>query len=165
MGTKIYNSELTQGMINNAKIASSVDPIPSELSEKVVPVMEVNPRLLKTTNIVRHAISTSSGSSTIYTTEENKDFYLTGAVYSYHVNATADATIGQIIATIDGVARRILGFAKITTTAVVNTVTISFPFPIKIDRNTTITINTTFTLGSVTHEGFIYGYTVDNANA
>jgi hypothetical protein len=45
MGAKIYNSNLTKAIVDGAKLQISEGGIPSEIAEKVVPTMEVNPNL------------------------------------------------------------------------------------------------------------------------
>jgi hypothetical protein len=50
---QIFNSELKKQLIDGAKLQTSKDVIPSQLADKVVPVMEVNPKLLKYCGINR----------------------------------------------------------------------------------------------------------------
>jgi hypothetical protein len=73
----INNSELTNQMVESARIQLSNDKVPTELAEKVVPVMEVNPKLIRYANKVLYSAATSDG--TLFTVPTNKDFIITAA--------------------------------------------------------------------------------------
>lgn len=165
----IHNTDLTKELKDGGKLQQLRDVIPSQLADKVVPVMEVNPKLLRRSNIVRSGGSITAGSATIYTTPGDKDFYLTACSASFIKDAANDNATGRfnaIVATVEGIAQNLISFAVLTLTAQQQTVTISFPTPIKIDKNTAISIaSTTIGAGSFAKYGNIVGYTVDNINA
>ena len=81
-------------------------------------------------------------------------------------DATCDAAIGnqiQLNATFEGAAIVIAGIAGLTTTAQNSTITQSFNNPIKLDRNTTISISgNSYTAGLRSNSCCIMGYTVEN---
>lgn len=139
----IYNSQLTRELTDAAKIQVSRDKIPNQLAEKVVPVMEVNPKLLRRANIVRSGTATGTGASTIYTTPSNQDFFLTHAELSIIKDAASDYATGgyPLNVTIDGVTRSILIISILTLTAQNQTVGIAFNTPVKLDRGSTIALN------------------------
>ena len=167
MGAKIYNSELTRELREGARLQTSVDPTPTEIAEKVVPVMEVNPKLLKIINAHKYnEIATASGFN-IMTTPIDKDFYLCNLDYSLIKDATSDMTSGTtyISAIINGETIRLCVFQTITLTAQQVYVNISFPFPIKIDRGTNIASPSTgATVGNCRRAGSAHGY-YENINA
>jgi len=154
---KIYNSELTNEIVRAARIQQNVDEIPSELSNQVVPVMEVNPRLTRTVSIVR---SLMASTGTIYTTPTNQDFYLTGSI----ITGAAVGTQAQLTAVING-ATQIINFAEIIegTGTYVGVVAVTqgnqnCNFPIKIDRGTAIALPNPASC-------IIYGYIDESSKA
>lgn len=139
---KIYNSDLTKGLAKNAGIQQNTDKIPNELAEKVVPTCETNPELLRKITIVRDITITDSSSGTIYTTPTNQDFYLTDVQMDGFKSAAAGTTEFYITVTINGATKKIISMHHPTTTAINNLhAEKSFLLPIKLDRNTNITLN------------------------
>ena len=136
----IYNSDLFKELASAGKIQVSVDNIPNQLAEKVVPVMEVNPKLLRRTEIIRHNDATNATSASIYTTPANADFYLTHLTISTMKDAGSTATFSAISCVIDGITRYAATLGFITLTASRDSLSINFSTPIKIDRNTSIGI-------------------------
>lgn len=141
--------------------------MPSELAEKVVPVMEVNPKLLRRCNIVRGGNQSTTGTFTIYTTPTGKEFYLSAATLSLTKDAACDASSGVVsmFATVDGVSQTIVRLSVLTLTAQDKEIALTFSVPIKVDANTNITVGGAFTAGNLIRGGSIIGYTVDNPNA
>lgn len=155
---KIYNSQLTKELTEGGKIQTAFDKVPSELAEKVVPVMEVNPKLLKPVDIVRDVVRTSTGTDTLYTTPTDQDFYLTNIVFSVTGDAANDGTYNRIQAYVGGVQRNMVSIRKTTLTAIQEVVTITFPKPVKIDKGTSITQQAAFSAGTGAMHGTIYGF-------
>jgi len=135
---KIYNSECTKGLAQNAGIQQNVDKVPNELAEKIVPVFETNPELLRK-GFVRHATLTAD--ATLYTTPTNQDFYLTNIVLSNTKDAASDCSGVHISATINGANVRLCQITGITLTAGSMNISRTFKEPIKIDRGTNITVS------------------------
>ena len=161
----IHNSELFKELKNGIKLQQTRDTIPNQLAEKIVPVMEVNPKLLREIDIVRHAVQTTTGSITLYTTASDTDFYLSTIYASFIKDATCDSATGsiQIATTTDGTARRLLDFPIITLTAQDNvSEVIAFPIPVKIDKGVTITMSGTFTVGVMVRSCGLTGFNVYN---
>jgi len=157
----IYNSDLTSEIIKAIKAATARDSMPYQIAEKVVPVIEVNPSQNRVANIVRVNVAVNATTATIYTTPTTKDFYLTGASLSLIKDATATSTRSYISIVIDGLNTGILDITGITLTPQNQTITISFPTPIKIDRGTNINIVNTTNVANVNARGDIIGYTVE----
>lgn len=162
---QIYSSDLTKELRDGAKIQIAIDKIPNELAEKVVPVMEVNPRLVKIARIVKGSVASNAVSTTIYTTPSDQDFYLTSATLCWTKDATATTTEISLKAYIDGSNPRILSVGTITLTAQTGEIGNNFPHPIKIDRGTAITIAASTAIGNFTAAGCIQGYLEDSSNA
>jgi len=158
----IYNSELTKEITDGAKIQTSHDLVPTQLAEKVVPVMEVNPKLLKYCNILKQVNSSSSGNTVIYTTPANKDFYLTCIVLSTQTDATSDGTSLNIWGAIRGKTGSNLAFIpKLASTAIHTNLVIPFPVPILLEKSENIILTQTFSVGAQNTSATVIGYTVD----
>ena len=154
----IYNSQLTKELVAGAKIQTSKEQAPTQLAEKVVPVMEVNPKLLRVCNIVRSTLLIAP--TTLYTTPTDRDFYIVSA---WIQASGAEASASRIITvTIDKVAQVLLqnlifGGGTATTCPTTSN-SINPVFPIKLDRGSNIVISGTGANGAVG----IIGYTVEN---
>lgn len=163
----IYNSELTKELINAAKIQTSRDIVPNQLAEKVIPVMEVNPKLLRRTNIMKASTKTTTGTQTVYTAPTDKDFYLTDLQLAWSKDVANDGISAFWVITIDGdsATTNILRLYGQTLTANQIVETISFSNPIKIARGSTLSISHSFTVGASSIAGSLFGYTIDNPNS
>lgn len=164
-----YNDTQAKDVINNLidglKLNPVTDSIPHAVIPTIQPTFEVKRRVC---NIVEGNAGASSGSAvTIYTTPSDKDFYLVGANLTMSKDAACDTTTGslQLSATINGTVKNILRMSHTTLTALQGNVSISLPVPIKIDRNTAITIITlSFTAGTFSRGANIIGYTEEAGN-
>jgi len=127
------------------------------VSEIIQPVIKI----FSPCNIVRNGASTASGSLSVYTTPQDKDFYLTCASFGISKDAVSDISSGGkgLNAFIEGVSRSIIILPVLTLTAEHDQITINFQPPIKIDRNTSISSNITTTVGSCVRTISIVGYT------
>lgn len=153
---KINNTELTKGIVKNAKIEQGLEQVPDELASKVVPVMETNPQLLRTINVIKN----QNGAGTIYTTPTDKDFYLTSASLSVTGTGAVSGT-GTITAFPKGQASTIMCACLVESVAGAadsNSNTITFPFPILLERGSVIAA----TSSSLNIKSFVItGYTVE----
>ena len=137
-----------------------VQNIPQLDTSKISLVANVNPKDLRRINIVRYANAVNSGSGTIYTTPTDKDFYLCYANLGIIKDATSTSTEESLRIVIDGATQRLMTIPSITLTAQSQNVFISLNNPIKIDRNTAITINGSSATANITLNGSIAGYLV-----
>lgn len=112
-------------------------------------------------NIIRNATGTNATSTVLYTTPSDKDFYLTNASLSLIKDATATSNISTITVVVEGVTQRIISIIGLTLTAQAETNYKNFNIPIKLDRNTAITITHSTNVGNVSANGIIMGYTVE----
>jgi hypothetical protein len=135
----------------------STDMIPAEVGNMLVPVIPIE----RTTNIVKGLNGTATGSTTIYTTPTDKDFYLNQIHISWATDVVCDSTGMSMTITIDGVAQGLIRMNKIALREYYTNETIVFKNPIKVTRGSIISINQTFTVGTMNYSAFIYGYTVE----
>jgi len=157
----INNSDLKKNLIEGAKINIVTEAVPSELGKTVVPVMETNPKLLRICDIIKYGVCSDSTVSAIYTTPADRDFYLTACSLSLIKDATAVSNISNLQVYIGGIAINVLAIAGITLTAQNGSMSLSFPTPIKIDRDTAIAIRNSNATSTVNSVGTIIGYIVE----
>jgi hypothetical protein len=166
MGAKIYNSNLTKELIEGARLQQNQSGIPSEIAEKVIPVMEVNPKLLRITNYSGLINGTATGNITAVTSA-TKETYITDLVISVIKDVVCDVTTGriQLAAVINGQSINLASIAVIALTAQNINLSISLVNPLKVDLGSTITFTGAFTAGVMSRSVVILGYTIDNITA
>jgi hypothetical protein len=155
---QIYNTELTKELIAGGGIQTSRDNVPNQLADKVVPVMEVNPRMLRTCNIVTSNITATTGNVTIFTAPTDRDSYINSAYLSMAKDVTCDGTSISLTAIIQGITVNLLSIRGITLTALNQTLSISYPAPIKIDKGSLVLMTFTFSVGVVVKGSGITGF-------
>jgi len=154
---------LSKELIDGAKIQINQDVVPNQLAEKVVPVMEVNPKLLRRCNILRTGTRTTTGLGTIYTTSATKDTYLVAATLSMTSSALADNVIGYLTVVCEGQAEtRLLIIEKETLTAGSQVTNLSLSIPIKLARNSSTRYASTFTAGAVSISATLLMYEAED---
>jgi hypothetical protein len=162
----INNSDLFKELKEGARLQQLSGKIPDKLASSIVPVMEVNPKLLRRIDTLQGTMATATGTMTPFTTpNSNRDFYLSAVHFAFIKDATCDVATGRInlLATIGGVTNTIIvSLPCITLTAQSENAIIEFPTPIKIDRNTSINSPITYTAGTMVRTAMVYGYFVDN---
>jgi hypothetical protein len=166
---QVYNSDLLKELRDASKLQQLSESIPNQLDTKIVPVIEVNPKLLRVVNIIRGTAKTTTGSATIYTTPTDRDFYLTAITFAVTKNAACDVASGRygLQMYIDGAAQ-VIGMVSVQTLTASDIATsMTFDTPIKIDRNTSIVTagGVSFTAGAMITTTSILGFTVENTNA
>lgn len=158
----IYNSQLSKELQDGAKIQINRDVIPNQLAEKVVPVMEVNPKLLRRVDYVLTGSRATTGGVTLDTTKTNADTYIVGGTLSFSKNAACDGASGEIVfisAVINGQTIKFANMAGTVTTEENGSVAFSMPFPMKVDRGSQILLNGAgFTAGVRSIAASVYGY-------
>lgn len=161
----IYNTALFQELKDGAKLQQLTDVVPSQLADKVVPVMEVNPKLVRVCDVIKRATTTTTGATTVYTIPAGIDFYLNSIILSNSTNVVNDGVAATARGTIEGVVVNLAEIGYQTLTARSDTITLSFPRPVKIDSGTTIQVTHTFTAGASVTSCLITGWQVENARA
>jgi hypothetical protein len=162
---QIYNSDLTKELIEGAKIQTAFDVVPNQIAEKVVPTMEVNPKILQKLNYAHSNTATNATSVTIYTTPTDQDFYLSAVTLSLIKDVTSTSVKSAVTATINGVAQDLLSIPGITLTAQTAQISLSLPRDLKIDRGTNIVVTNSTNVANILATGVIFGYLVYNTTA
>ena len=164
---KIYNSELTKGMAKHARIQQNIDKIPNELAEKVVPVMETNPEILRENSIIASGAAINNTSGLVYTSSTTMETYITGYQISFIKDAGSTCSVIRAYLTPEATNASI-AFARIsclTGTAQSGEVSYTFKNPVKLVKGTSITINPDTNAANCTASLCVYGYTIDNPNS
>lgn len=161
----IYNSDVTKELIRVGKLQINRDKIPGELAEKVVPVVEVNPALLRKVNWGKSVKSTTTGATAVLAAAENKQIYLTGATLGLAKNAACDIATGSLTidVSIEGQTLNILGLPIATLTASSEAISVNFNPAIKIDKGSAIyQTSLTWTAGAASRYSSVVGYYVED---
>jgi hypothetical protein len=144
MAYRNQNSRITQE-IKAAAGLSELTGYPQQISESIIPVITVNKKYC---DIVKVAVA----AGTIYTTPANKNFYLCNVIAA---QTTPDEII-EVTITIGGVAVKIIDLTIALASTAGSTCVLNLVYPVKIDRNTAITLT-----GAGTASATIIGYTED----
>lgn len=144
----INNSELTKNIIDGARIQTSYDKVPNQLAEKVVPVMEVNPKLLKSSIVLANITKTSTASDVNILSTGKNDVYLTSIAIANRQNVDCDNVSFYITGKFNGQTLRIFNRTKASVTIDVFHDQITFNPPLKLDRNSELLYTLAFTVGT-----------------
>lgn len=156
---EIYNGDTIQELIRAGLLQSSFD-IPKLLAKEIIPTIEINPILSKFCDIVRNASITNTTQATIFTTPDDPQisFFLIACSLSVIKDVLSTSTLTQIDIVVDGANRQVLNISGITLTAQNSTISIVLPHPLKIDRNTSITLNNGTAIANIRADASIVGF-------
>lgn len=157
---ELRNSDAVDKLIKDSGIQTSVDVVPKNINQSIQPTLQVNPN--DNPNLLKGLVKTTTGAGVIYTTPEDKDFYLHSACLAYSADAACDCTNYSIqVQPKNGAAANLLQLRKETTTAGNGVVTISLSNPILLKRYSNIILAGTFAAGTTTFSGDIVGFIRD----
>lgn len=152
---KITNSDLTHELVDGAKIQTAFDRVPNELAEKVVPVMEVNPKLLKNCTILINS------SANTYTVPAGKILYFCGFNMNAYSNTANNGTLSITFTGEDGASKSFSCSTLATAgTHVSSRVDLQRPFRV-LAGGTVVTAQSLTSLATIQW----WGYTEEIANA
>jgi hypothetical protein len=152
---KHYNPTITQDVLRIFNLKSG-DPLSSEIADQII----ANVPIVRQCNIIKHATGSATTTS-IYGTPVDKDFYITACVLSVCKDVTATSNSTWIQATLEGLPIKLALIAGIALTPQSEVISVSFPNPIKVDRNTGILLNNATNVANIRAEATIMGYTVE----
>lgn len=155
----IHNTDLTKELKEGGKLQQLRDVIPSQLADKVVPVMEVNPKLLRRTEV---SFSRTSTAGTIATLPAGRDFYITGFTLGVLKLVTDTGTDASLTVVVKGETIKLAVIPGITLTAQDQIIALNLTAPIKVDQGSNL-ITAGANISKIT--ATILGYYVDNPNA
>jgi len=152
--TRHYNPSIVQHA-NRILASKGGDFLSDEVMPNIQPVIPISP----VANISRGSGMTNALTSALFTTPADKDFYLTSAVLSVSKDVTSTAVAIDFRVVIDGASQTPIRISGITLTPLQATVPLVFNPPIKIDRNTAISINANTAVANIRVDGSLTGYT------
>lgn len=154
----IQNTEVIQSVREAARLSLS-EGFPTQLQGNIVPVVDVTPDFHKK-SIISSSSPTTTGATTILTTDAERFTYITAVQLGLVKNATCDVATGVIAVTgvIDGTTTTIAAIPVLTLTAERADIQIQFREPIKLDRNTAVSLTGTFTLGAMARTATVARY-------
>lgn len=150
---KHYNPSITEraNRIFNLKNGDGM----SEEIDGPVAVIPVSPIC----QLVKNVTATTSGNTTIFTTSGSKDTYITAVHMSVNTDAANTGGGTRVTAVIQGVTVELCRIAKLSTgLAIQRDTSISFPFPVKLDRGTTVILAHDFGAGTANFAATVVGY-------
>jgi len=168
---KINNADITKNITDELRIDTVIEAAPTDLGKTVVPTFVVNnvQKVSETydyvneTQIVRSAtiLANSEITQTLFTTAnlDNEDFFLVGCHLSKGQNSSYTGQEVSISVDIDGTTQKVLllhGLNGLNES--VAGLSTTFPRPIKVDRNTAITLDVTNNSSTMRAGGGIYGF-------
>lgn len=152
---KHYNPTIAEDLTRlfNLKSLDSV----SDLGETILPTVEIK----RFCNIVKAGAASNSTTSTVWTTPSDKDFYLCAASLSTIKDVTGVSNNAKLNIIVEGATVAILSISNITLTVQHSNMTNTWFNPIKVDRNTAITVTNSSATANVRSDATIQGYTVE----
>lgn len=159
---RINNGEVSKEIREVADIQNAAEPIPTELSNQVVAVIDINPKHSRYMNGYYSISQAATGTSTLGTTPTTKDFFITGASLQLRTDATADNTSAALTCYAENGANiNLIFLRKNTTTATQENQFVQFAIPIKTKRGTIIEQGTSFAAGGCSLSSQVYGFFVE----
>lgn len=156
------SSELSKEILNASKVSGHL--VPRNLAGQIVPVIEVNPKIVKDARVASSVVSDATSGS-ILVANALQDVYICSAMLTVVKDGANTSDYARITCTQGGAIRTILQIALIPSTVGSDALTISFPHAIKIDRNTAVNIGMTNGTASIDAYGSISYFVDECSNA
>ena len=156
MGAKINHSGVIARILQACKINQLVDKVPHELAEKVVPVLVSNPEK----HIQRTSGALNDGTTgTISTVSTTKKTFITGCVLSVAKSALNASLFSSVTITPVGSSASTLLLIRYEPSTVGQfTQTITFPFPIEVEKGSDLTLTNSNGTASIDTSGIVFYY-------
>ncbi len=145
----IQNGELVSNVRDQLKIQ------PNDSLSPVNIVYSMNPFAAQ---IVKNGTSSTTSDVTLYQTPNNKDFFLTHVSLSVTKDAACDCVGVRLYIYSGGAQVYVIYLRLLTGVATNDNFSLSFPFPIKVDRGTAVYMSGSITAGTIAKTGFISGF-------
>ena len=159
----IQSKEVIDKISDELKIQPSLE-IPRQLGKDIQLAYEVNPRIL--TNLAVTLDRAASGGLTIFTTDTERDTYITGVIHTFSKDVACDVASGVNKITVEdvsGLSFAISEIAILTLTAEAETVHATLKHPIKLKKGSLVLLggNNSFAAGLFSRAVTVIGYTTD----
>jgi len=152
---KHYNYELPQQIADIFKIKG--EELPQNISDDINLIYDIRPQItdINTSNAF------NATSATILTTPSTVDYFLVGATLTVIKDATSQSVTSTIQANVNGTARSILVIGGLSLVPQSESISVMFPTPVKVERNTAITVTNSSNVANIRASAVIYGYRVE----
>lgn len=157
---RINNADLKRAFSDSTKTQLSEQPNLIDNS-KVTPVIDVTPLNHKTLDFGIAVSADNAVAATLFTSSANADTYLTSGTLGWIKDATSTSTLATIRAVVNGGTFILAAIPGITLTANAQTISFVLPYPVKIDRNTAVTLTSSTNVANIKITGVIHGYIVN----
>jgi len=153
------NTDVSRKIRDGLKINQATDEVPTKVANSIVPVFVSNPD--RQIMVGTGSVATDSTSATIMTTSSIKDTYLIGAMISVSKDVVSDSTNSSLIFTPYGLgATSGLHIRYEPLTAGEHQQVVNFNIPIKLTRNTTITVTNSTATASIDTAGRVFYFEI-----
>lgn len=159
----LQNTQAIQ-QLRNATGLNLVTGYPTQIASQITAVVDITPNNFIESE-VKTLYQTATGTATVYATSATRETYITSFILGFIKNAACDATSIALTATISGVSSIIYRMPLITLTAQDSVIVVNLPKPLKVDRNSNITITGTFAAGTLVRSVSLFVYEKDLQNA
>ena len=162
MGQPYKNNEIREAIKRLLNLEMYTDKVPAEIEDRLQLVLDVSPFKNKISNINVSGAATNSTSTTLLTTATDKDTYVTAVSLSIIKDVTATSVFSGINVVINGAVIYLTRIPGITLTVQQDSMSVSFPYPIKLDRGTGITLANSTNVANVSSYATVSGFTIDD---
>lgn len=158
MPNQVLNGNLKR-TISEEIHATNPANMPPVLADYWVPVLVGNsPVFYADDSFTISGTATNATSATILTTDSVKDTYITSVSLAMIKDATSTSVLSAVTCVIDGATRTLTAIPGITLTIQAQTVNVSFPVPIKVDRSSIIAVTNSTATANVLATGSVGGF-------
>ncbi len=160
---QINNSDTIKSLISKAGIQTSIDNVPTQLAEKIVPVICCDPK-----RDIRVLVGTASDSvsSLILTTSTTKRTFVIGTSITTAKDVNSTSLFTDIVATNifgEGIRLNRTRYEPLTAMSHI-TNDLIYPLPIELAKNSTVTITNSTNVASIDSSGMVFYYEVEDKN-
>ncbi len=158
-----HNSELIKEIQNATKIPT-LQGVSRTISNQIVPVIEVNPKVTKNPFIVS-GTGADSSNVTLYTTPTNQDVYVIGLCFTITKDGANTSDIARVQAFVNGQAINLAYLSLVPSVASGNSIFVSFSHPLKLDRGTIVSMRPSNATASIDSYCSLQLFVDDSSNA
>jgi hypothetical protein len=159
------NSELTNELIESIKLQIGKEALISNVNNSIQPVVELNPKLFRKTNMVSNGTASNATTGALFTTKADRDTFITYITLSTIKDATNTSTYVTVLGYVNDTLVRLCTIACLASTAQSSSITINFPIPIQLQRNKTVSIEQSNGTSAITTHAVVGYYEVLNVKA
>jgi hypothetical protein len=156
---EIINPDVISEIQDVCSIQSGYDILPKNLSNQIVPVININPKTSRYATIIGDYYSAATGSVTVLAAKSRIRYVITGAMLCATYDVACDCAGTQLVITLNGAVKNLIGLNRQPLTAGNDRLFIDCSnHPIICDGNTALTLQKSYALGSANFRAIVYGW-------